>query len=93
MNVGGLLVVRATAVGEDTRLARMVTDAQAGKARAQRLADSVAGVFVPIVLTLSANGDQVNVTFQIYDAATDTPSPPPSAKDCSCRRTGRRASR
>ncbi|WP_432089222.1 heavy metal translocating P-type ATPase [Streptomyces sp. bgisy095] len=57
VNVGGLLVVRATAVGEDTRLARitrMVTDAQAGKARAQRLADSVAGVFVPIVLTLSA---------------------------------------
>ncbi|MFI8520113.1 heavy metal translocating P-type ATPase [Streptomyces sp. NPDC085481] len=57
VNVGGLLVVRATAVGDDTRLARitrMVTDAQAGKARAQRLADSVAGVFVPIVLTLSA---------------------------------------
>ncbi|WP_256106121.1 cation-translocating P-type ATPase [Streptomyces sp. ODS05-4] len=57
VNVGGLLVVRATAVGEDTRLARitrMVTDAQAGKARAQRLADSVAGVFVPVVLTLSA---------------------------------------
>ncbi|MFF0570406.1 heavy metal translocating P-type ATPase [Streptomyces sp. NPDC004041] len=57
VNVGGLLVVRATAVGEDTRLARitrMVTDAQAGKARAQRLADSVAGVFVPIVLILSA---------------------------------------
>ncbi len=57
VNVGGLLVVRATAVGEGPRLARitrMVTDAQAGKARAQRLADSVSGVFVPIVLTLSA---------------------------------------
>ncbi|QES47717.1 cadmium-translocating P-type ATPase [Streptomyces venezuelae] len=57
VNAGGLLVVRATAVGADTRLARitrMVTDAQAGKARAQRLADTVAGFFVPIVLALSA---------------------------------------
>ncbi|MFE2273350.1 heavy metal translocating P-type ATPase [Streptomyces lavendulae] len=54
VNAGGLLVVRATAVGADTRLARitrMVTDAQAGKAAAQRLADRVAGVFVPVVLT------------------------------------------
>ena len=55
-NAGGLLTVRATAVGADTRLARisrMVTDAQAGKAQAQRLADSVAGVFVPSVLALA----------------------------------------
>ncbi|GLX41018.1 carbonate dehydratase [Streptomyces roseochromogenus] len=54
VNAGGLLVVRATAVDADTRLARitrMVTDAQAGKAAAQRLADRVAGVFVPVVLT------------------------------------------
>lgn len=54
VNAGGLLVVRATAVGADTRLARitrMVIDAQAGKAAAQRLADRVAGVFVPVVLT------------------------------------------
>lgn len=53
VNAGGLLLVRATAVGADTRLARitrLVTDAQAGKARAQRLADSMAGVFVPVVL-------------------------------------------
>jgi P-type Cu+ transporter len=56
LNIGGTLVVRATAVGADTRLARitaLVTDAQAGKARAQRLADAVAGVFVPAVLALA----------------------------------------
>ncbi|GGS15424.1 carbonate dehydratase [Streptomyces aureoverticillatus] len=56
VNASGLLVVRATAVGADTRLARitrMVTEAQAGKARAQRLADAAAGVFVPVVLTLA----------------------------------------
>ncbi|MGW2183835.1 heavy metal translocating P-type ATPase [Streptomyces sp. NPDC001732] len=56
VNAGGLLLVRATAVGADTRLARitaLVTEAQAGKARAQRLADTVAGVFVPVVLTLA----------------------------------------
>ncbi|WP_217554370.1 cation-translocating P-type ATPase [Streptomyces sp. GbtcB6] len=56
VNAGGLLLVRATAVGADTQLARitrLVTDAQAGKAKAQRLADSVAGVFVPVVLALS----------------------------------------
>ncbi|MFE9680382.1 heavy metal translocating P-type ATPase [Streptomyces sp. NPDC006285] len=56
VNAGGLLLVRATAVGADTQLARitrLVTDAQAGKARAQRLADTVAGVFVPVVLALA----------------------------------------
>ncbi|WP_328470637.1 heavy metal translocating P-type ATPase [Streptomyces sp. NBC_00448] len=56
VNAGGLLLVRATAVGTDTRLARiarMVTDAQTDKARAQRLADAVAGVFVPAVLTIA----------------------------------------
>ncbi|MEU8589466.1 heavy metal translocating P-type ATPase [Streptomyces sp. NPDC048664] len=56
VNAGGLLLVRATALGADTRLARitrLVTEAQAGKARAQRLADSVASVFVPVVLTLA----------------------------------------
>ncbi|MFD3723293.1 heavy metal translocating P-type ATPase [Streptomyces sp. NPDC058674] len=56
VNAGGLLLVRATAVGADTRLARitaMVTEAQAGKARAQRLADRVAGVFVPVILALA----------------------------------------
>ncbi|MFF5018955.1 heavy metal translocating P-type ATPase [Streptomyces sp. NPDC001165] len=56
LNAGGLLLVRATAVGADTQLARitqLVREAQAGKARAQRLADSVAGVFVPVVLALA----------------------------------------
>ncbi|NSC25355.1 cadmium-translocating P-type ATPase [Streptomyces albus subsp. chlorinus] len=56
VNAGGLLLVRATAVGAATRLARitrLVTEAQAGRARAQRLADTVAGVFVPVVLTLA----------------------------------------
>ncbi|NEC85278.1 cation-translocating P-type ATPase [Streptomyces sp. SID12501] len=56
VNAGGLLLVRAAAVGADTqlaRIARLVTEAQAGKARAQRLADSVAGVFVPVILALA----------------------------------------
>ncbi|MPY61632.1 heavy metal translocating P-type ATPase [Streptomyces spongiae] len=56
VNAGGLLLVRATAVGAGTQLARiagLVTEAQAGKAKAQRLADSVAGVFVPVVLALA----------------------------------------
>ncbi|WP_395297654.1 heavy metal translocating P-type ATPase [Kitasatospora hibisci] len=56
VNVGGALVVRATAVGADTQLARisaLVADAQTGKARAQRLADAVAGVFVPCVLAVA----------------------------------------
>ncbi|WP_228974029.1 cation-translocating P-type ATPase [Streptomyces sp. DH12] len=56
VNAGGLLLVRATAVGEDTQLARitkLVTNALAGKAKAQRVADQVAGVFVPVVLALA----------------------------------------
>ncbi|WP_419996299.1 heavy metal translocating P-type ATPase [Streptomyces boninensis] len=56
VNAGGLLRVRATAVGADTQLARitrLVTEAQAGKARAQRVADRVAGVFVPVVLAVA----------------------------------------
>ena len=54
--VGGRLVVRATAVGADTRLARIarrVEEAQNGKAEVQRLADRVSGVFVPVVIALS----------------------------------------
>ena len=57
VNTSGVLLVRATAVGEGTTLARigqMVTAAQAGKAPVQRLADKISGVFVPIVLVLSA---------------------------------------
>ncbi|SHK36653.1 Cu+-exporting ATPase [Pseudonocardia thermophila] len=56
VNAGGRLVVRATGVGADTRLAQMaklVEDAQSGKAAAQRLADRISGVFVPIVIALS----------------------------------------
>ncbi len=57
VNVGGRLVVRATRVGADTQLAqmaRLVTEAQAGKARVQHLADRVSAVFVPVVLLLAA---------------------------------------
>ncbi|MBP0448772.1 copper-translocating P-type ATPase [Kitasatospora sp. RG8] len=56
VNAGGRLVVRATRVGADTQLARMaklVEDAQNGKAAAQRLADRISAVFVPIVITLA----------------------------------------
>ncbi|MHC5904539.1 heavy metal translocating P-type ATPase [Streptomyces sp. S6] len=57
VNAGGRLVVEATRVGADTQLARMarlVEDAQSGKARVQRLADRIAGVFVPAVLLIAA---------------------------------------
>jgi Cu+-exporting ATPase len=57
VNAGGRLVVRATKVGADTALAqiaRLVTDAQSGKAPVQRLADRISGVFVPVVLGLAA---------------------------------------
>ena len=56
VNVGGRLVVRATRVGADTQLARMarlVEDAQNGKAAAQRLADRISAVFVPVVIALA----------------------------------------
>ncbi|MEU1013683.1 MULTISPECIES: heavy metal translocating P-type ATPase [unclassified Streptomyces] len=57
LDAGGSVVVRATEVGADTRLARvtqLVWEAQAGKARVQRLADRLAGVFVPAVLVIAA---------------------------------------
>ncbi|MDO5746449.1 MAG: HAD-IC family P-type ATPase [Actinomycetaceae bacterium] len=56
INTSGTLVVKATKIGKDTALAqiaKLVADAQAGKAPIQRLADRIAGVFVPIVLTLA----------------------------------------
>ena len=56
VNAGGRLVVRATRVGSDTQLAqmaRLVEEAQSGKAEVQRLADRVAAVFVPVVIGLS----------------------------------------
>lgn len=56
VNEGGRLVVRATRVGGDTQLAQMaklVEAAQSGKAKVQRLADRVSGVFVPIVIAIA----------------------------------------
>ncbi|MDQ3616146.1 MAG: heavy metal translocating P-type ATPase [Actinomycetota bacterium] len=56
VNAGGRLVVRASRIGSDTRLAqmaRLVEDAQSGKAEVQRLADRVSGIFVPVVIALA----------------------------------------
>ncbi len=56
VNAGGRLVVRATRIGADTALAqiaRLVEDAQTGKAQIQRLADRVSGIFVPVVIALA----------------------------------------
>jgi Cu+-exporting ATPase len=56
VNAGGRLVVRATRVGSDTALAqmaRLVTDAQNGKAAVQRVADRMSAVFVPVVVALA----------------------------------------
>jgi Cu+-exporting ATPase len=56
VNAGGRLVVRATRIGADTQLAQMaklVEQAQTGKAAVQRLADRISGVFVPIVIALA----------------------------------------
>jgi len=56
VNANGRLVVRATKIGSETALAqiaRLVAEAQSGKANVQRLADRVAGIFVPVVLGLA----------------------------------------
>ncbi|HEX2046965.1 MAG TPA: heavy metal translocating P-type ATPase [Acidimicrobiales bacterium] len=56
VNAGGRLVVRATRVGAATQLAqmaRLVTEAQSGKAPVQRLADRISAVFVPVVIVLA----------------------------------------
>ncbi|WP_433389435.1 heavy metal translocating P-type ATPase [Micromonospora sp. KLBMP9576] len=56
VNAGGRLVVTATRIGGDTQLAqmaRLVEQAQSGKAAVQRLADRISGVFVPIVIALA----------------------------------------
>ncbi|MEU6393133.1 heavy metal translocating P-type ATPase [Streptomyces sp. NPDC046939] len=56
VNAGGRIVVEATRVGADTRLAhmaRLVEDAQTGKAEVQRLADRVSAVFVPVVVAIA----------------------------------------
>ena len=70
VNAGGRLVVQATRVGADTALAQIATlvqDAQTGKAPVQRLADRVAAVFVPVVITLAA----ATLGFWLTAAATD----------------------
>ncbi len=57
VNVGGRLVVEASRIGSDTQLAQMaklVEDAQTGKAQAQKLADRISGIFVPIVIAIAA---------------------------------------
>jgi P-type Cu+ transporter len=56
VNAGGRLLVRATRVGDDTQLAqmaRLVEEAQSGKAEVQRLADRISGVFVPVVIGIA----------------------------------------
>ena len=56
VNAGGRLAIRATRIGSDTQLAqmaRLVEDAQTGKAEVQRLADRVSGIFVPIVIAVA----------------------------------------
>ncbi|WP_433362373.1 heavy metal translocating P-type ATPase [Streptosporangium sp. CA-115845] len=56
VNAGGRLLIRATRIGADTQLAQMaklVADAQTGKAAVQRLADRISGIFVPIVIALA----------------------------------------
>ncbi|MEU7000428.1 heavy metal translocating P-type ATPase [Nonomuraea sp. NPDC046570] len=74
VNAGGRLVIRATRIGSDTQLAqmaRLVEDAQTGKAQVQRLADRVSGIFVPIVIALAVGtlgywlgtGDGVGAAF------------------------------
>lgn len=57
LNVDGTLLVRTTRVGSDTALAqivRLVSEAQSNKAPIQRLADRIAGIFVPIVIGIAA---------------------------------------
>jgi Cu+-exporting ATPase len=74
-NVGGRLVVRATRIGSDTQLAqmaRLVEDAQTGKAEVQRLADRISGVFVPIVIVIAvaALGGWLGAGFPVTAAFT-----------------------
>ena len=71
VNAGGRLVVRASRVGADTALAqiaRLVTQAQSGKAPVQRLADRVSAVFVPVVILLSL----ATLTFWLAQGADAT---------------------
>jgi cation-transporting ATPase V/Cu+-exporting ATPase len=68
IGTSGALTIRATEVGAGTALARivkLVEDAQAGKPRAQALADTVAGIFVPVVMAIAA------VTLMVWSLAGD----------------------
>lgn len=68
INTSGRLVVEATGVGEDTALAqiaRLVSDAQAGKSASQRLADRVSAVFIPAVFLIAAG----TLAFWLIDGA------------------------
>ena len=74
-NAGGRLVVRATRIGADTQLAqmaRLVEDAQTGKAEVQRLADRISGVFVPVVIVIAviALGGWLGAGFPVTAAFT-----------------------
>ena len=78
INASGRLVVRATHVGADTALAqiaRLVEQAQAGKADVQRLADRVSAIFVPIVIALAL---PTLAGWLLVGAQRRPPSPPPS---------------
>ena len=71
VNAGGRLVIEATRVGADTALAqiaRLVEEAQTGKAQVQRLADRVSAIFVPVVIALAA----ATLGFWLAAAATDS---------------------
>jgi len=71
VNAGGRLVVRATRIGADTALAqiaRLVEDAQTGKAQVQRLADRVSAIFVPVVIALAV----ATLGFWLVAATTDS---------------------
>ncbi|MEV0171968.1 heavy metal translocating P-type ATPase [Streptomyces sp. NPDC050803] len=75
VNAGGRLVVEATRVGADTQLARMarlVEDAQNGKAEVQRLADRISAVFVPVVIAIAVAtfGGWLGATGDTVDAFT-----------------------
>ena len=70
INTSGVLTVLATAVGADTALAqivKLVSEAQAGKGAAQRLADRVSAVFVPVVLGVAV------VTFALWATVGGAP--------------------
>ncbi|WP_306514311.1 heavy metal translocating P-type ATPase [Janibacter hoylei] len=75
VNEGGRLVVRATRVGSDTQLAQMaklVEDAQSGKAEVQRLADKVSGIFVPVAIAIAIGtlGAWIGAGFPVSSAFT-----------------------